>query len=71
MNIWNRLPCSAVSRVIPSVDNFNKFAIPAIRVMQPLMVLLSFKFHMNFSFFFFIFLFLHIENNSVLFTSYV
>ena len=31
MNIWNRLPCSAVS-----VDNFNKFAIPAIRDMQPL-----------------------------------
>ena len=36
MNIWNRLPCSAVSHVIPSVDNFHKFAIPAIRVMQPL-----------------------------------
>ena len=33
MNIWNRLPCSAVSHVIPSVDNFHKFAIPAIRVM--------------------------------------
>ena len=33
MNIWNRLPCSAVSDVmIPSVDNFHKFAIPAIRV---------------------------------------
>ena len=30
MNIWNRLPCSAVSHVIPSVDNFHKFAIPAI-----------------------------------------
>ena len=42
MNIWNRLPCSAVSHVIPSVDNFHKFAIPAI------MVMLSFKFHMNF-----------------------
>ena len=27
MNIWNRLPCSAVSHVIPSVDNFHKFAI--------------------------------------------
>ena len=36
MNIWNRLPCSAVSHVIPSVDNVHKFAIPAIRVMQPL-----------------------------------
>ena len=36
MNIWNRLPCSAVSHVIPSVDNFHKFAIPAIRVQQPL-----------------------------------
>ena len=36
MNIWDRLPCSAVSHVIPSVDNFNKFAIPAIKVMQPL-----------------------------------
>ena len=44
MNIWNRLPCSAVSHVIPSVDNFHKFAIPVIRV---IMVLLSFKFHMN------------------------
>ena len=36
MNIWNRLPCSAVSHVIPSVDNLHKFAIPAIMVMQPL-----------------------------------
>ena len=36
MNIWNRLPCSAVSHVVPSVDNFRKFAIPAIRAMQPL-----------------------------------
>ena len=36
MNIWNHLPCSAVSHVIPSVDNFHKFAMPAIRVMQPL-----------------------------------
>ena len=36
MNIWNRLPCSAVSHVILSVDNFHNFAIPAIRVMQPL-----------------------------------
>ena len=42
MNIWNRLPCSAVSHVTPSVDNFHKFAIPAI------MVLLLFKFNMNF-----------------------
>ena len=36
MNIRNRIPCSAVSHAIPSVDNFHKFAIPAIRVMQPL-----------------------------------
>ena len=36
MNIWNRLSCSAVSHVIPFVDNFHKFAIPAIRDMQPL-----------------------------------
>ena len=36
VNILNRLPCSAVSHVIPSVDNFHKFAISAIRVMQPL-----------------------------------
>ena len=36
MNIWNRLPCSAVSHVIPYVDNFHKLAIPAIRAMQPL-----------------------------------
>ena len=35
MNIWNCLPCSAVSHVIPFVDNFRKCAIPAIRVMQP------------------------------------
>ena len=34
--IWNRLPCSAVSHVTPSVDNFLKFAVPAFRVMQPL-----------------------------------
>ena len=47
MNIWNRLPCSAVSHVIPSVDNFHKFAIPAIRVMQPLygatLILISYE----------------------------
>ena len=36
MNIWNRLPSSVVSHVIPSVDNFRKFDIPAIRDMQPL-----------------------------------
>ena len=36
MNILNHLPCKAVSRVIPSVDNFHKFAMPAIRFMQPL-----------------------------------
>ena len=55
MNIWNRLPCSAVSHVIPSVDNYHKFAIPAIRVMQLFMVLLSFKFHMNLYLFFILF----------------
>ena len=48
MNIWNRLHCSAVSQLIPSVDNFHMFAMPAIRVM----VLLSFKFHINLSSFF-------------------
>ena len=48
MNILNRLPCSAVSHVIPSVDNFHKLAIPGIGVKQPLLVLHSFKFHMNF-----------------------
>ena len=36
MNIWNCLPCSAISHVILSVDNFHKFAIPEIRVMLPL-----------------------------------
>ena len=36
MNIWNRLPCSAASHVTPYVDNFHKFAIPAIRVKQTL-----------------------------------
>ena len=36
MNILNRLPSAAVSHVIPSVDNFHKFAIPAIRAMQSL-----------------------------------
>ena len=36
MNIRKSLPCSAVSHVIPSVDNFHKFAISAITVMQPL-----------------------------------
>ena len=36
MNIWDHLPFSAVSHVIPSVDNFHKFAIPAIMDKQPL-----------------------------------
>ena len=36
MNIRKRLFCSAVSHVNQSVDNFHKFAMPAIRVMQPL-----------------------------------
>ena len=35
MNIRSRLPCSVVSHAIPSADNLHKFAIPAIRVMQP------------------------------------
>ena len=63
MNIWNRLPCSAVSHAIPCVDNFHKFSIPAIRLMQPLYVaaLMFFKF---------IYFFIPSVNNSVLFTSY-
>ena len=36
MNIWNRLLCSAVSHVIPSVDDIHKFAMPVISFMQPL-----------------------------------
>ena len=64
MNIWNRLTCSAVSHVKPSVNNCHMFAIPAIMVIQSLFVLLSFKFNMNF------FFFLHIVNYSVLLTSY-
>ena len=36
MNIWNRLLCSVVSHVIPSVDSLHKFATPAIRVMHTL-----------------------------------
>ena len=66
MNIWNCLPCSAVSHVIPSVDNFHKYAIPAIRSCNLFMVLLSFRFYMNVYLFF-----LPIVNNSVLFTSYL
>ena len=60
MNIWNRFPCSAVSHVIPSVDNFHKFAIPAIY--GAALIQISYE-----CFFFF---FLHIVNNSVLFRSY-
>ena len=56
-SIWNRLPCSAVSHVIPSLDNFHKFAMPAIRVMQG-------HFYLFFIYFF------PIVNNSVLFASY-
>ena len=33
MNIWNHLPCLAVSHVLPSVDIFQQFAIPAITVL--------------------------------------
>ena len=65
MNILNRLRCSAVCHAIPSVDNFHKFAIPVIRVMQPLygaaLIKISYEFLFNF---------LPILNNSVLFTSY-
>ena len=35
MNIWNRLPCSAVLHVTLSVDSFCKFAMAAIKVTQP------------------------------------
>ena len=49
MNIWNCLPCSAVSHVTPSVGNFHKFAIPSIRVMQPFngaaLILISYEGH--------------------------
>ena len=62
MNIWNRLPCSAVSHVIPSVDNFHKFAIPAIRDMQPLygaaLIYISYECLCFFFFFFFYYFFL-------------
>ena len=61
MNIWNRLPCSAVSHVIPSVDNFHKLPYLQLGSCSLLMVLLSFKFHMNVFvclFFFIIFFFL-------------
>ena len=54
MNIWNRLPCSAVSHVmILSVDNFHKLAMPAIRVMQPLYGAALIKFHIKGMFFWF------------------
>ena len=66
MNIWNRLPCSAVSRVTPSVDNFHKFAMPANRSCSLSMMLLSFKCHMRACFYF-----MPIVNNSVLFASYL
>ena len=36
MNIWSCLPSSAVSNLIPSVENFHTFAMPVIRVMHPL-----------------------------------
>ena len=50
MNIWNRLPCSAVSHVIPSVDNFNKFDMPVISVMQCLYGAALVKISYNFLF---------------------
>ena len=36
MNIWHLLPCTSVSHVTPSVCNFDNFAMPAIRAVQPL-----------------------------------
>ena len=67
MNIWNRLPCSAVLHVTPSIDNCHKLSIPAIKVIQPLFVLLSLKFQMKGVLLFFI----SIVSNSILFTGYL
>ena len=66
MNILNRLPCSVLSHVIPSVDNFHKFAMPATWSCIHFMMLLSLKCEMNFYFLFF----LPIVSNSVLLTNY-
>ena len=66
MNILNRLTCSAVSHVIPSVDNFHTLLCLQLDSCCLFMVLLSFKFVMNFHLFYF----LPIANNSVLYTSY-
>ena len=53
----------------PSLDDFHKFVIPEIRVMQPLfcaaLILISFR-----RLFIFYFIFLPIVSNNVLFTSY-
>ena len=62
----NRLPCSAISHVIPSVDDLNKYAIPAIRVTQPLYGAALIKISCEFLFIYF----LPIVNSSVLLTSY-
>ena len=66
MNFFNRLPCSAISHVTTSVDNFHKFAIPEIRVMQPrygvALILISYEGD--------IFSFMPIVNNSILSASY-
>ena len=65
MNIWDRLPCSVVLHVTPSVDNFHKFAMPVIKVMQPLygaaLILFSYEGHV---------FCVPFVNNSILFTSY-
>ena len=67
INIWKRLPCSAVSHVIPSVDNIHKLAVRAIRVMQPLYgaALIQISYEADVCLFV-----LPTVNNSVLFTSY-
>ena len=56
MNIWNRLPCSAVSHAIPSVDNFHKFAIPAIRAIGHGAVLIQISYEFLFIFYFIFYL---------------
>ena len=50
MNIWNRLPCSAVSHVIPLCIIFTSLQYMQLGSCSLFMVLLSLKFHMNFFF---------------------
>ena len=52
MNIWNTLPYSAVSYVIPSVENFTSLLYLQLGSCSLFMVLLSFKFHKTFYLFF-------------------